>query len=305
MRKWRKRTRGTVLGAVFAAIALFAISPVARSQQTAAATAPPASDPQQSPPNTDAVPAQDKNSDAAKDMKDPGGNSGQQSPAQQPVGQQSGTPTPPTTDNQKTRLAVNPITGLTVSPASNFAPLTLEERGELYWKQTFFSVGAYFRPAFFALALDQTTNSPSEWGGGFSGFGLRVASRTASNIVQGTIRAPLAAVLHEDVRYISDQRGGKRRLLHAVKYTVLTYNNQGDPTLNFAKFVAYYASTAISTAWRPGHHSNAEYTFVNGSEQIGLSFPVNLLQEFWPEISRDVFRRLARLFANASIREPL
>jgi len=30
----------------------------------------------------------------------------------------------------------------------------------------------------------------------------------------------------------------------------------------------------------------AEYTFGNATEQIGLSVPVNLLQEFWPNIIR-------------------
>ncbi|MFZ0818694.1 MAG: hypothetical protein WAM91_01390 [Candidatus Acidiferrales bacterium] len=304
MKRLRKTMGSPVLGAVLAAVALLAIPPVARSQQPGAVAAPAAGNPQGSSPKTDALPALDKISEDQRDAKNSGGNPDQDPSTQQAGGHSSGPPSTPATDNQKGRLDVNPITGLTVSPASNFVPLTVKERAKLYWKQSYFSVGAYFRPAFFALALDQTTNSPSEWGGGFSGFGQRVASRTASNIVQGTIRAPLAAVLHEDVRYISDQRGGKRRLLHAVEYTILTYNNQGHPTFNFAKFISYYASTAISTAWRPGNHSLAEYTFSNGSEQIGLSLPVNLLQEFWPEISRDVFHRLAKIFSNVSISVP-
>jgi len=177
---------------------------------------------------------------------------------------------------------------------SNSTPRwTGEERWKLYWTQDFFSAGAYIRPIFFALVIDQATNAPSRWGGGWGGFGPRVASRVASNVVQGTIRAPLAAALHEDVRYISDQSGGKRRILHAIEYSLLTYNNQGHPTLNLAKLMGYYASTAISTTWRPGHHSLAEYTFGNGSEQIGLSVPINILQEYWPDLNRKLTRRRA------------
>lgn len=259
MRRWRNRKRSTVFTAALGFIALIAIPSVARSQQAAAATGTPGDDLQQNPAKQD----------------DP----------------QSGAPTT-STNSQKARLAVNPVTGITVSPASNFTPLTGKERWKLYWKQDFFSVGAYFKPVFFALVLDQTTNSPSQWGGGFSGFGLRVASRTASNIVQGTIRAPLAAALHEDVRYISDQHGGKRRrVLHGVEYSFLTYNNQGQPTLNVSKLVGYYASTAISTTWRPGHHPLASYTFADGSEQVGLSVPVNILQEFWPDLFRKITHR--------------
>jgi hypothetical protein len=254
MLRRRKRKVICVLEAALAAIALLSIAPATRSQQAGAVAAPPVSGSQQDSPKTDAV---------------------------------SGT------DDQKVRLAVNPITGLSVSPASNFTPLTGSERWKLYWKQDYFSVGAYFKPVFFALALDQATGSPSQWGGGFHGFGLRLTSRIGSNVVQGTIRAPLAAALHEDVRYISDQRGGKRRIWHAVEYSFLIYNNQGNPTLNVSKLVGYYASTAISTTWRPGHHPLAAYTFANGSEQLGLSVPVNILQEFWPDLVHKRARRQA------------
>ena len=78
-----------------------------------------------------------------------------------------------------------------------------------YW-----SAGGYFGPFFAALVLDQSTGSPSQWGGGFAGYGRRVASRTASAILQGTFQAPAAAVLHEDVRY--SQHRAKRRAWHAV-----------------------------------------------------------------------------------------
>ncbi len=223
---------------------------------------------------------------ASATADNPGETTGPQPAAQELPRPQFEDRAPATPDGDEARLAVNPVTGLTISPASHFVPLTGEERWKLYWKQSFLSVGAYFKPVTFALVLDQASDSPSQWGDGFAGFGLRVASRIGSNTVQGAIRAPLAAALHEDVRYISDQRGGKRRVWHAIEYSFLTYNNEGQPTLNVAKLVGYYGSTAISTTWRPGHHALLDYTFVNGSEQIGLSVPINILQEFWPDIGR-------------------
>jgi hypothetical protein len=205
----------------------------------------------------------------------------------QPSAPYSGDATQSATEIQKTQLAVNPITGLVPVSATHYAPLTLKQRWKVYWTQTYFSYGAYFKPVMFALVLDQTTNSPSQWGGGFRGFGLRVASRTASGMVQGTIRAPIAAALHEDVRYVySGRQSRKRRLLYAVEYSFLTYNDQHRPTLNVAKLVGYFASTAISTEWHPPQQSLARYTFVNGSEQLGLSVPINILQEFWPFFAR-------------------
>jgi hypothetical protein len=209
-----------------------------------------------------------------------------------PRSQSSGYSVSPSADD-KHRLSVNPITGLVVSSSSNYKPLTGEERWKVFWKQNFWSVGAYFGPVFTAAVLDQTTDSPSQWKGHIGGFGLRVANRTVSAMVQGTVQAPVAALLHEDVRYIQSSKPGTgRRVLHAIVFSFVTYDSQGHVTPNIANLSAYYASTAISTTWLPdGKSTGAGYIFSNGSEQIALSVPVNLLQEFWPEITRDVFRR--------------
>jgi hypothetical protein len=195
-------------------------------------------------------------------------------------------------DDKEKQLKVNPVTGLAEAPESGYRPLTGAERVKLYFRMNYWSAGAYFGPFFSALLLDQATGSPAQWGGGFPGYGRRVASRLGSAILQGTFQAPVAAVLHEDVRYIaSSQHGFKHRAAHALAYSFLTYNNQGHPTLNVANLSAYYASTAVSTAWLPDHHSLAGYTFSNSSEQIALTLPVNLLQEFWPEVLRYAFHR--------------
>jgi len=189
------------------------------------------------------------------------------------------------------KVNVNPVTGL-VSSGGTYMPLTGEQRWQIYWKMNFFSVGAYFGPFFTALVLDQATGSPAQWGGGFRGYGKRVGTRTVSAMLQGTFQAPVAYVLHEDVRYITSGNSGfKRRVGHAIAYSFLTYNSSGHPTPNVANLGAYYASTAVSTAWLPGHYKVLSYTLSNSSEQIILSLPVNLLQEFWPDIMRLIHRR--------------
>lgn len=204
----------------------------------------------------------------------------------------SATPQPPKGNSEKARLAVNPVTGLASTPTVNYRALTGRERWKLYWKQNYFSIGAYFGPAFTALVLDQSTGSPPQWGGGFHGYGLRVASRTASAVLQGTVQAPLAALLHEDVRYVaSKDRRSKQRALHAVTYSFLTFNSQGHPTPNVANLASSYASTAISSLWLPGKYAGARYTLTNSTEQIALTVPVNILQEFWPEVVHKVFHR--------------
>jgi hypothetical protein len=187
-------------------------------------------------------------------------------------------------------LAVNPLTGLTSASSSNYQPLTAKQRKKLYWKQNYFSLGAFVGPTLSALVLDQATGSPHAWGGGMEGFGHRLGSRLLSSTIQGNVQAALAIPLHEDVRYITSGHGGAgRRILHAVAFSFLTYNNHGHATVNFANLTGYYAATAASTAWIPTSESVGRYTLVHGSEQVGLSIPVNIVQEFWPDVSRRVF----------------
>jgi len=205
------------------------------------------------------------------------------------------TPDPPTIPAQPSPnnpLAVNPLTGLTTASSVNYQPLTGRQRLQLYWRQNYWSAGAYVGPTLSALVLDQATGSPEEWGGGMEGFGKRLGSRLLQSTIQGTIQAGLAVPLHEDVRYISAGHGGTgHRLLHAFIFSFLTYNNHGHTTLNIANLTGYYASTAISTTWVPTTESLGRYTIVHGSETIGLSIPVNMLQEFWPDLSRKFFHR--------------
>lgn len=204
----------------------------------------------------------------------------------------SGGQNPPSPDSNRGRLSVNPLTGLATSSGADYRPLTANERWKLYWKQNYASVGAYLGPFAAALVLDQARGDPHEWGGGFPGYGRRVASRVGGAIVQGTFQAPVAALLREDVRYISSGRhSAKRRALHAVAYSFLTYTNDGHPTLNIANLGGYYASSAASTLWLPGHYNVATHALSDGSLQIAISIPVNLLQEFWPDIDRRVLHR--------------
>jgi hypothetical protein len=188
--------------------------------------------------------------------------------------------------------SVNPLTGLVSVSSANYRPLSLNERWVLYWKQNYFSAGAYAGPVLTALLLDQASGAPAQWGGGVEGYGRRLASRLGEAILQGTVQAPVAAILHEDVRYISSsQHGFGRRALHAVIFSFLTYDSHGHPTPNLANFAGYYVSAAVATSWLPGQHYRFGYTFSTASEQLVLAVPVNLLQEFWPEVRRKIPRR--------------
>ncbi|MFN8007428.1 MAG: hypothetical protein U0V70_10465 [Terriglobia bacterium] len=194
--------------------------------------------------------------------------------------------------SDKASLQVNPLTGLVSTSSTNYKPLTPEQRWKLYFKQNYWSVGAFLGPIATSLLIDQTTGQPPEWGGGIGGYGRRLASRLGTGIVQGSFQAPVAALLKEDTRYISSGSGGiGPRMKHVFIYSFITYNNQGRKTLNIANLGGYYASSAASTLWLPQKESVGLYTLTDGSKQMGLSILVNMIQEFWPDIRQSLSRR--------------
>jgi hypothetical protein len=68
------------------------------------------------------------------------------------------------------------------------------------------------------------------------------------------VQAPLAAILHEDVRYISSsQHGFGRRALHAGIHSFLTYDSHGHPTPNIANFAGYLYFCAVAPRGFPGN----------------------------------------------------
>ncbi len=56
------------------------------------------------------------------------------------------------------------------------------------------------------------------------------------------------------------------------------------PVSDKAFIANLYAPTAVTTLWLPGKYDVARYVLTNSTEQIALTVPVNMLQEFWPEV---------------------
>lgn len=198
----------------------------------------------------------------------------------------------PSANSDKDSLKINPVTGIASVSSTDYKPLTSHERWKLYFKQNYWSMGAYFGPCVTALVVDQATGEPPEWGGGIGGYGRRLGSRLGTAIVQGTFQAPVAALLGEDTRYISSgQEGFKKRAKHVVLFSFITYNNQGHKTLNIANIGGFYASSAASTIWLPQKESVGLYTLSDGSKQAGLTILINMIQEFWPDIRQMLKRK--------------
>ena len=137
-------------------------------------------------------------------------------------------------NSEKARLAVNPVTGSRFHPNGELSSSdgkraleTLLEAKLLLFPSV--RIWGPFLRRWFSINLRAR---PRNGESGFHGYGLRGASRTASAVVQGTVQAPLAALLHEDVQAMWQARtvGVNGALLHALQYSFLTFNSHGHPT---------------------------------------------------------------------------
>ncbi len=186
---------------------------------------------------------------------------------------------------------VNVFTGLGMVSAEHYKPLDRRGRWEYFLNQNFTSAGAYFGPVLSSV-IDQAGGQPPEWGGGMSGYGRRLASRLGTGVIMGTVQSAGCAVLGQDPRYIrSADKSAPRRIVHAVAYSVVTYDNEGKRRPALATLGSYYAAAMLTDYWYPGRFSALGDGVRDGNRQVIMSALVNQFQEFWPEIRHYVLRR--------------
>jgi len=179
------------------------------------------------------------------------------------------------------------------TPPTAYTPLTAGERWEHYWNETFLSPGLYFA-AFGAASGAQLANDPPEWGQGFKGYSHRTGSLFATFTIQATVHEAASAALHYDPRYLRCHcQGGGRRLRHAVVWSLLTKNDEGQTRFDLPVLAGAYASGIIPILWYPDRYSPWKDGFRLGSQQLGFSVGVNVIKEFGPELRR-IFRPKGR-----------
>lgn len=167
-----------------------------------------------------------------------------------------------------------------------YAPPTPDDRAEWVIRRTFgwrsFAAGA--------ISAGRKTwwNTPEEWGGQWSGFGKRFATRQADVMMASSMEASLGAIWGEDPRYFrSGQEGFRKRLKHAVTSAFLTYRQDGSRDVAWARFIAIPSSRAITYSWRP---DSEKHWWKMAAQPLGTGIGgkmfSNLMREFLPDITR-------------------
>ena len=178
-----------------------------------------------------------------------------------------------------------------VTPTTpTWQPMTGKERLDRYWKESFGSPGLYFASTGAAIG-SQFRNDPTEWGKTGSGYAKRAASNFVRFSAQTAIHEAGAAALGLDPRYHSCEcKGFLPRAGHAVKWTLVTRDNNGHIRPNVPVVAAAYGSGMISTLWYPDRYTPLTDGVRVGHQQLGMEFGINVIREFGPELKRTLRR---------------
>ena len=179
------------------------------------------------------------------------------------------------------------LTGVFVPKGREITPLTMEERREIYLRQTLTSPGPYFK-RMFAAGIDQARGSPPQWQGGIGGYGERFASREGQFIAANSLAALGNAKLGYETRYDQCNCSGLwPRTRHAIVRNFVTYD-RSEHTLRpqWALYGGAFGGGMISAAWKPGSRNpfgQGAYAMIG---QAGWGSLLNFFIEFAGEINR-------------------
>jgi hypothetical protein len=209
-----------------------------------------------------------------------------QEPAEAPA-------TPVTSVN--TTLPVNWIYGAYLPKDAPIQPLTGNERFKLYLRQTYTTPGIYVKTALFSIH-DQVNETEPDWGDGASGFGKRLGSLHARNIIQNSLTSLGNAAVGFEPRYDRCRcEGAWPRIRHAVVRNFITYGGGDDRVIRpqIMSYAAAFGAGVTVASWEPDDTSVLIKGYQSVVTQAWVGVIVDALAEFAPDIKRMFHKKKA------------
>jgi hypothetical protein len=168
----------------------------------------------------------------------------------------------------------------------SYTALTAHERWHGFWHETILGM----RPAvliFGTAFMDHLGRQPVEWGFNAKGYAHRLENRVYTTLVAGSVHASMAAILHQDTRYLPAQsRGTLQRLGHAVGRTFITQNQSGARVFDISGLGGIYAGGMLPMYWHPHRFSPTAQGVRAGNFGVMFQAGSNILKEFEPDMKR-------------------
>ena len=170
--------------------------------------------------------------------------------------------------------------------STEYKPLNRHERWHGYLHETFLGT----EPAlhiFGTALLDHIGHAPTQWGVGLHGYTHRLENRFYSAMIDGSVHFGMAALLHQDTRYLpSHDRRVAHRMGHALQRTLFTYNQAGERVVDVSGISGIYAGTMLPMFWHPRGYSPMAQGVRAGDFGVMFQAGSNLMREFRPDIER-------------------
>jgi hypothetical protein len=187
-----------------------------------------------------------------------------------------------------TTLPVNWIYGAYIPKNAPLQPLSGEQRFKLYLRQTYTTPGIYVKTALFSIH-DQVNESEPDWGDGASGFGKRLGSLHAGNIIQNSLTSLGNAAVGFEPRYDRCRCDGTwPRIRHAIVRNFITYGGTDDKEIRpqIMSYAAAFGAGVTVASWEPNVPSVVTKGYQSVITQAWVGVVVDALAEFAPDIKR-------------------
>ena len=189
-------------------------------------------------------------------------------------------------------LPAERLIGPYIPSSGPFVPLTVEQRTDVYFHQTYLSAAPYLLRMFTA-GIDQARDFPGQWGGGMAGYGKRFGYRYGRFVIANTIAATGDAAFGYEPRYdICRCHGFWPRTRHALKRNFVTYNRtEQELRPQFFTFTGAFASGVLSSGWLPGKRNIWQDGGYAALSQAGWGSAYNVMSEFAVDMVRKITKK--------------
>src|ERR1700733_4105086 len=187
-----------------------------------------------------------------------------------------------------TALPVNWIYGAYIPKEAPIQPLSGEQRFKLYLRQTYTTPGIYVKSVLFSIH-DQVNDTEPDWGDGISGYGKRLGSLHAGNVIQNSLTSLGNAAVGFEPRYDRCRcEGAWPRIRHAVVANFITYGGTDDKEIRpqIMSYAAAFGAGVTVASWEPDNPSVLTRGYQSMVTQAWVGVVVDALAEFAPDIKR-------------------
>lgn len=144
-----------------------------------------------------------------------------------------------------------------------------------------------------SAGFSQARDTNAGFGQGAEGYGKRFGAKyanTASTQFFGTFLFP--SLLRQDPRFFRKGSGtAKERIGYALTRTLVTRTDTGGSAPNASLWLGLGTSAAISNLYYPPGDKSALDAVTRFATGLGIKSGFNVLKEYWPDISRRVFKK--------------